>query len=71
METISLNGLNQLDFFNHLANHPLFLKIEDVASHAFVQKFLKIKRFAAEGFRLSACLPPPPQPPTQSCSLLY
>ena len=49
-------GLNQLDFFNHIANQSVFFKIKDVASYALLKKFLKIQILAGEGFKLFACL---------------
>jgi hypothetical protein len=54
-------GLNQLHFFQFVANQSVFLIIKDVARHALLWKFLKSQILAAEGFKLSsASLPFPP-----------
>jgi hypothetical protein len=38
-----LNSLISNDFYNYVANQSVFLKIKDVASHMFLQKFLLIQ----------------------------
>ena len=63
LQVMYQKGLNQLDFlwfFKLCCIQPVFLRIKDVASNTLLRTFLKIKILAAEGFKLSACLPPYP-----------
>ena len=63
LQSMYKKGLNQLDFlwfFKLCCIQPVFLRIKDVASNTLLRTFLKIKILSAEGFKLSACLPPYP-----------